>query len=309
MIQGKRRMDNESAVRGLFSVSPKTNIFIGLLLSLYYFLIGVGGIPVRLLMRRNLGERAFSFLGLVTCLLFYLFLAAIIWDSIWSDCMNDNYDVVTYVEHEGLEYWKAFFFYLLIIFLNPISFFIVFIFAKGLSHFKKVFLNIIENEFQYSKYRGDGIYFNEKLGGKFWGLEVNDLTIRMLIEPVSVIRICLPLYIICYLILSYIGETDVSSYFSFFLSSTFLGFLIVNLFYSLSAVFVFLEELATNITLRNSALDLIDAEAESDLIYTIKKEISNGRKLAGKDTGIFNVIDEKGLPSNQSDSDFSVVTD
>ncbi len=74
MIQGSLvKMDGMEAARGFYGMSPKSNAFIGLIAHGYYFLVGAGAIPARLLLRKNLGERAFSPFAFLLCIAFFAY--------------------------------------------------------------------------------------------------------------------------------------------------------------------------------------------------------------------------------------------
>ena len=142
------------------------------------------------------------------------------------------------------------------------------------------------NNWNIQKYRGESIYYAEYPKERFLGFRVNEQITRMLIEPLSVLKISLTLFFTCLLTLVFLNGSVEKAETPFLLFNLTIGFLLFSLFISFGAFCVFLEEFGVGNTLRNSALDMIDAEAESDLIMRMKNQITKGQPLGAGDTGI-----------------------
>lgn len=303
-MQKVGHLDNVSAVRGLFSFHTRHNIFVSMLITAYFFLVSAGGIPVRLLMRKNMGERAISIMGLVTSLLFYavisLFGVVIMYEILYLD----NPFFFNYTEKSGVTFWQQLVFDILILLINPVTLFLVITLSKGAQHFKTIFFKVQKNHLQYSKHRGESICFTPNPDNKFFGLSENGLIIRMLKEPFIVLRLAVPLSIILLVTLIVTPSPNPNSLLGFIVSELLISCLFVQLIFEFSALCLFLEEFGLITNYRNAVLDIIDGEAESDLLMKVKQQLADGKKLYSED---MDLLPLEHVNRSESSHEFSVI--
>ena len=285
MLQGSlSKMDGMESAKGFYGMSPKNNAIFGAIAQSYYFLIGTGAIPARLFLRTNLGERAFSPFAFLLCVLFFVYYGFVPFDEefivlgitglagstgayemLGGDVLlGNNFDLSMFVTAN--------------IVLNPCLWFVIWLIIKGVKHFKSVVMRIKENHQQYSYYRGDGKYFRHRLGGKKWGFDVDERFIRMVIEPLLVLRAGFILFVIGLIAGTctyYWGKEQIESlgYLLIFLGWT-ANFGLLTLF---SGFCLFLEEYGIMVRIRDAALDLIDGEYDMAFIIKKKEEIQLGK--------------------------------
>lgn len=278
MIQGSLvKMDGMEAAKGFYGMSPKSNAFIGLIAHGYYFLVGAGAIPSRLFLRENLGERAFSPFAFLLCLFFFAYYFFIPFDEdlflLGVLGMIGNAGAIQMLGHEPDIYILV----ILNIFLNPCLWFMVWLSRKGIRHFKGIAKKAKENKIQYSYYRGDGKYFEHRIGGKKWGFDIDEIFLRMVIEPLTIIQ---------YGVLTFFGAIvlGLGIYFWGQEKSGNLGYVLIFLGWSInlgliiifSGFCLFLEEFGIMTRIRGAALDLIDGEYDLAFVMKKKEELEKG---------------------------------
>ena len=204
MANSFSRLDDSTTSKSLQTVTsgslpmvihPK-NLLVGFLvgvLNAFLFVINTFSIPFRLLMRKNMGERAFTVLAFFLSLACFAILIPGITYLGYSDIIGINF----YFPEIGTEmYLTGILFYVLVTLINPYTIFIVILLEKGRIHFSQALERARNKEYQYSFEQGDSIYFERKRGKKFWGFEVKDDLIRMLYEPTGMISYSLPIVVL-----------------------------------------------------------------------------------------------------------------
>ena len=304
MIQHNTRLDNKAALKGFFGFDPKHNMIFDLVFSTAFFIIRAASIPVRLLLRKNMGERAFSILGFLSSLTLFSIGGVVLFSISHEFLLNTTSkvsDLYSLYGKSGSEYWVSLLFILLLTLTNPLAIFLVLTMDLGIQHFKVVLIDIRNNVLRYSKHRGESLDSKGKPNMNFFGLKIDESITRMIIEPFWVIVYTLPLLILCLGVLFYNVDFKINSSFELLIFNFLLGALIVHFFLIFSAFCVFVEEAEIRTNLRNSALDVIDAEAESQLILEMKNQIASDRNLTAFSTGIISNNDKSEEATRSSD--------
>ncbi len=301
MIQGSlTKTDGVSVASGFYGMNPSKSPLLGLIAHGYYFIVGCGAIPARLFMRKNLGERAFSPFAFLLCVGFFF------WYGIIPDLDAENFFipggilgnmlVLDYANSEWSnlnESWPVFIKFIFSnIFLNPYLWFIVWLVSKGIKHFKQIIKRINVSGVQYSYYRGDGKFFENKLGEKKWGFHIDERFIRMVIEPLFIFRVSLVglLAVTLIWILSYINTWLVgNAIFIYILLGWSFNFFVMTLF---SSICLFLEEFNIMMKIRGATLDIIDGEYDMAFIMAKKEQLvnqSNEKATSDKSEKVFSM--------------------
>lgn len=274
MIQGSlSKMDGVSTAGGFYGMNPSKSPFMGILAHSYYFLVGAGAIPARLLMRHNLGERAF------TPFAFFLSIGFFFWYGTIPD-LDFKFDTFfipggfvgnLYATNDGslttLSLWNIVF--------NPYVWFLLLVIFLGYRHFKNVLKKVNDGKTHYSYYRGDPNFnLKYKIGKKKLGFKVDDRFIRMISEPAIIIRIGLILTLITIGLWYYCSDKELlqgysSNFYILFGWSFNLG---VMVFFS--GVCLFLEELGIAMRIRAATLDIIDGEYDMAFIMKNTAEMT-----------------------------------
>lgn len=296
------RMDNQSSVRGFFSLYPTQNVFINALIYGYFFLVSAGGIPIRLFLRKNMGERAFSLLGFVTCIAFYLSYGILltIMMSQSSEGISSTYQQIIGGIFEGgfFERLENLILMSFLLLINPLTIFLYLTFRFGVSHFKEVIAKARENLLEYSLYRGEGKYFDHKKGKRLLGYEIDNTLIRMVVEPTAVWKFLLPVLVFAWIVLISV-DYDYSGQLGVLLEYLLVSSIVTLLSMSFSSLCVFLEELGMVMKVRNSVLDMIDGEVDMQLILKLKEEITNGQNIGILRNNIISIEEERLEDGNQ----------
>ena len=307
MLQ-KSYVDNykNKGTKNIHKHDPKTQPITGVFLQFYYFIIGAGAVPVRLLIRDNIGERSITPLALFTSLGIHIwYVYGVIFQftglGVFGFFALGRYIGLTTIPNSftTLEWVVVGLLFL----LNGFHIYIVTpFFIRGRRHFKKVSKRAKNNEFneeEGSYYRGDIKCFTKRLGtiaktpiGRF---KVDKDNFGILIEPY-------------YSALRGIGVTFISLVIAFFIpilpipfifklcSIFFLSVAGVGILYILSAFCLFLEELGLFLRVRDAALDIIDGEKDLKKILKVRDNL------------ISNSVNTKKLPSrNSKKEDFPIV--
>ncbi|MCA0235856.1 MAG: hypothetical protein LCH81_05700 [Bacteroidetes bacterium] len=280
MIQGSlSKMDGIESMKGFYGMSPKSNAIFGAIAQAYYFLIGTGSIPARLLMRKNLGERAFSPFAFLLCVFFFIYYGFVPWDEDFPIL-----GVVGVVGNLGASHFWGIEsnlsrLILANIILNPCLWFIVWLIIKGFQHFKSVIKKVRNNQIEYSYYRGEGRYFEHRMKGKKWGFDIDERFIRMVIEPLAIFRVSFSIFILGILTgLAIYRWGDQANEINGYIL-IFLGWLTnLGLLATFSAVCLFLEEYGIMARIRDAALDLIDGEYDMAFVMKKKEELQSERE-------------------------------
>lgn len=276
------KMDGVEAARVFHGLNPKDNQLLGFIAQSYNFIVGAGAIPARLYLRKNLGERAFSPAALLLSFLFfgyYSLFSALDDKFLILGGMMGNLLAMEFAQKEG--------FVLIIIFnvfFNACVWFLIWMFRSGIAHFKNVIKNAKHGGVHYSFYRGEGWLFGHRLGGKMWGFDIDDRWIRMIIEPLYIIKNALFVLIGSVLFGGLIYLLFVENHSAFMVVPAYLliilGWLnnlsIIALF---SGLCLFLEEFGIKMRIRHSVLDMVDGEYDMAFVVKMKEDMQEGKGI------------------------------
>lgn len=291
MLQSSlNKMDGADAIKGLSSLDPKSNPIFGAFAMAYSFVVSAGAVPVRVFLRRNIGERSFSPAGFVISLAFYFFYFGL-WGGLILGSMQNKYLWVPEFPIAGFTLLKLNFF------LNPFLLFLVIVFFKGVQHFKRLIREAQHNQTGYSYYRGDGIYFRKKLGKKKWGFQIDERFMRMVVEPLAAFRLGFIIFFIAGGIVTinilYFVLSDPLKYTLIFL----MWLSVLGIAVMFSSLCLFLDEFGIMMRIRGSVLDLIDSEIDMKILLKKKAEIS-GESL-NLPEGIIEKVEASATPLTQ----------
>ncbi|MEL6943782.1 MAG: hypothetical protein AAFO82_14050, partial [Bacteroidota bacterium] len=228
--------------------------------------VEIGSIPARFLVRKNMGERAFSILAFIFCLVFYglIGLAAFV---LMNQFLGNELSDPKWID------WQTFWRWCLILLVNPFSIFIVWIMAKGVSHFKVIVKRILAKIVGYSYHRGDSIHHDHWLGTTIFAFNLDDESIRMFIEPLHVFAWGIAMFSISISLFLFRINMEVLESIPFIVDNTLVGFTTVRLCCMISALFLMLEEFVLRSRFRASSLDLIDGDIEMMRILKAKNQL------------------------------------
>lgn len=267
MLQSSlNKMDGVEAVKGFYSLDPQDNAILGALIQGYFFVVSAGALPLRMILRKNLGERSFSIFGFIVSVGFYIYYGILLGGA---GVITLTSQLFGGVEANWLDYAR-------VILLNPFLIFIAIVIIRAVQHFKKVMRKAQNNQVQYSYFRGEGKYFRKRKGGKKWGFEIDERFMRMVIEPLAILKIGLLILFIAAGAVTfnyfYVVMTDSLIY----LQPILIWTAVLGLVLVLSAIFLFLEEFGIMMRIRGAVLDLIDADIDMQMIMKRKAEMAGG---------------------------------
>lgn len=256
-----KRGDNATMARGVYTAFNPRSVVINAIIQAFYFFVVLGSIPARLLVRKNMGERAFSIFIFILSVTFYLSISILVFLGI-SDYILEDFKFISFDLDTS---WQNPLFYLMLILVNPLSFFIVWILSKGAEHFKRIIRRIKQNKVGYSYYRGDSIHFEENLEKQFLGFPNSDAIIRLILEPIAILKwasvICVLSIAILYVSSSFIPSSLTKEVIDFF----YLGFVETGVLLILSSIFLIIEEFSILSQIRDQILDFVDGDIEMEM--------------------------------------------
>ena len=244
--------------------------FYGAILAAYFFVIKIGSIPFRLLMRKNLGERAFTvFSYFLSVLCIAIILPAGAWMG-YGEFLGFSFHIP---KMDSEIYIIRLLFHVLVALLNPYTFLMIVFLEKGRVHYSQILELGRNKQYIYSFYQGKGIHFEHKKEKKFWGFQVNDTIVRMIYEPIGMLKFSIPILIANYVLIEK-SELIIEDTFYLNLTNTFIaGLLLSSLMLTLGAIFTFLLEFSAFQQERGAALDILDGEADMQRILFIKENL------------------------------------
>lgn len=299
MAHSFNRLQNASAARSFQNITSgsmpmvidSTNPTVGFfatILSAYFFVINVLSIPFRLLMRKNMGERAFSVFSYFSSVLcFVIFISGLAYFQ-YTAWIGFSF---RFPEIDSDIYMIWLLFTTLVVLINPYTIFLVVFLQKGRIHFKKVLERARIKENLYSFHQGEGIYFEHKKKKKFWGFQVDDTLVRMVYEPIGMLKFSIPVLIVNHILINKSNLIIEDTFYLNFTNTFIAGLLLTAIALSLGAICTMLLEFGAFQNERNAALDMVDGEIEMQRILLLKENL------------VLNELPEKGnLTPNSLDS-------
>lgn len=252
--------------KGLTRTNPTTQPIIGAFVQLYYFFVGVGAVPVRLMLRKNFGERSLTPMAWTISLAIHLVVFVYSFAGVYL--MEDKFTRGYYSEYSFQQM------ILIWLFVNPFTYYLIFVFFKrGIGHFRTIIKmpNHINTK-EGSYFRGESRYYSHFIGKKIrtlMGRFVVDKTIlRMVVEPRKIFQFSIVIFLISLILDSYFinGNYRLPSFITYFLGAT-------SLIISISALCLFLEELGLLLRLRGAAWDMIDGGKDLELVMEMRDDL------------------------------------
>ncbi len=254
-------------------------------LKLYYFIVGVGAIPVRLLIHKNFGERSISPLALLISLGFHVYYLTLDLNSYTLLGAYILYDLfgITILDISGDSPMEKASLWLLLLFNG----YFIYLYEVFIVNGKKVYHNIA-NSFKNDKvekstyFRGESEYFDKEnfVSKQKWTIFgkqiITEINFRILIEPQKIFLYGLAIFLLFTAfsgLLLIFSDVFIFKWFAYFC----LTCIPVGILISLSAICLFLEEYGIYSRIRHSALDILDSEKDYQIIMHQKEELQKGR--------------------------------
>lgn len=275
MLQGALNRKDSQKLIGGFSHFYQKNLILGLLTIGYFFIVSTLSIPARLILRKNIGERSIAIQSFFLSMIGYIFLSMaflILFSSLAGFGFYEKL-ATGFINTPFTFTWSGFFFNLLLFLSSPFTILLIVILAKAISHFKFHISNHREKVVGYSFYRGQGIYFRERLGGAIFGFEINENILRMIVEPLGLIKANLLLFVLTVIAMIFRAMNPVENIFFQFIDCILFGTLMVSITLILSSIALFLEEISIMQKGRDAILDMIDGEFDMQKIISVKETL------------------------------------
>lgn len=271
--------------KGIHQADPKSQPIIGAVVQFYYFIVGAGAVPVRLLIRKDIGERSLTPMTCIVSLGLHIWY---VYEYILLVGIGGAYLFFGNIDFKVGLGWNLETGILVLVFLfngfNLYLFDVFFFRAK--SHFRKIVQKAKENRISKSSYfRGKSIYFDNLIGGDiktvFGSFKIDEDILRMIVEPRKVFYAGLKITLVS-ILLSFIISYFCTSFYLKCLGLYIFTFSSVGIIIFLSAICLFLEEFGLSNRVRNAALDLEDAPRDLKLIMDKKKKFITVEEKDGK---------------------------
>lgn len=268
MLQSSlNKMDGVEAIKGFYSLDSSSNAILGALIQGYFFIVSAGALPIRIILRKNLGERSFSLFGFIVSMCFYIYYGVFL-GAFGVVFLTDKFFGSTETNRLG---------YTRITLLNPLLIFIVIVIILAIKHFKNVMKRAQHNQAQYSYFRGEGKYFRKHKGRKKWGFEIDERFMRMVIEPLAMFRIGFLILLVSIATLSFNHFYVVMTKSLIFLQPIIIWTAMLGFVLLLGSICLFLEEFGIMMRIRGAVLDLIDADIDMQIVMRKKTEMAAGQ--------------------------------
>lgn len=269
MLQGSlTKMEGVDALRGLSSLSARNNLIIGTIVSSYNFVISVCSIPMRLVFRKNMGERAFSPFAFIVAFIFYFFWGLFLGTFFVMLFFKHNYTINEYFM------WMPIYFFV----TTPYSWCLFLLAYFGINHFRRIIKKARNNDIGYSYFRGESRFYKSTFTGKkVWRFEADDSFTRMIIEPLSSLVVGAFIMITLALIIIFTSTP------SKLMATHLMWWMMFGAAISFSSLCLFLEEFGIMMRLRAAVLDLVDAEKDMTFLNAKKARIDNYQKDINKE--------------------------
>lgn len=258
------------------AISGASNVFKGwniatFILGAFSFLIGIAALPLRLILRDNIGERSirpFAFILALGIHIYYFTqfdtLVAVI--SVLG-IHGDPFD--------GLSGYQAIGFLFLFASINPYTLFLFWVFRRGIKHFRQKIREAQSGHVGYSYYRGESRFFSAWDKPTIYGFPTSQDSIRMLGEPKAIIVIGIATSFSSALLLlfsAFVLETE-----SVLLVATLATVFATGLVISFDGLCLMLDEISLALNRRDKVLDMLDSEEDLKLIVGQKDEMKAER--------------------------------
>ena len=248
--------------------------FASFLLGAFSFIIGVAALPLRLVLRKNIGERSvrpFAFILSIALHIYYF----TIFDSMIAALaiLGVDSSVFEGVGYEGLIYLALF------ALINPYTLLLLWAVRMGVLHFKQKIKEAQEGKTGYTYYRGESRYFVNWDKPSINGFETNEDSIRALAEPKAVAAIALTVSLlsaIAILILIFLVESK-----SVLLVASLATIFATGLVVFLDAICLAIDEISLVLGRRDKVLDMLDSEEDANTLMGQKDEMQDQRAQAG----------------------------
>ena len=290
MLQKSFSDEYKEPTKNIHQSDPRSQPLISPFIQLYYFIVEVGAIPVRLLIHKNFGERSIAPIALVISFGFhlwyvYLYAAGFTAFGSWGVFELFGFEDIGLnpeTTFETIASWS----------LLIINGFIIYLIDVFIINGKKVFKNLADsikskpiNKSSY--FRGDSVYFNidDYLGKEkrtILGKQIIDEPkFRMLIEPQMSFYYGLVI-IFLFFLWAIFSVKALNSFFTNWLAVFFISCGTADVLISLSSICLFLEEYGIYSRARSAALDLIDGKKDLEMILGIKDNLVSSSKTDSK---------------------------
>lgn len=300
MAHSFNRLDDANAARSFQSITsggtplivdPKNPMvgFFTTILAAYFFVINVFSIPFRLLMRKNMGERAFTVFAYFSGVICFVIVISGLAYMGYVGWIGFGFHLP---EWDSELYIVRFLFTALVILINPYTIFLVVFLEKGRRHFRRLLERARSKEYRYSFNQGEGIYFEHKKEKTFWGFQVNDTLVRMIYEPVGMLKFSIPILIVNHILINRSDALTGDSFYLNFIDTFIAGLLMTAIVLSIGAVSTFLLEFGSFQRERGAALDMLDGEIDMQRILLVKENLAQKRS-SEKENRTENLLEKK----------------
>ena len=261
-------LNDMEALRGASILNAKNITFWGLLTQAFSFIVGISALPLRLFLRKNLGERSIrpgTFLLSIALHIYYF----TIFDALFVFLGTVPFNMDGKITTENVVIFG------LIILFNPYFIFLFSVTRRGIKHFRQKIREAKNSQTAYSYSHGDSKYFTGWKGGKVWGFTVDDTITRMIVEPKSIFKYGMVTFLFClavYLYLIFYAKPD-TSYLALFLVSL----ACTGLVFSFDAICLFIEEFTLFTNKRDKVLDMLDGQDDMQEIMQEKGILEKAR--------------------------------
>lgn len=261
-------LGNAEAMQGMSNFNAKDIGLMGILRHAFSFVVGIASLPLRLFLRKNIGERSINFgtflLSIALHIYYFTIFDVLLVLGVTSFVTDMTTTKMVMLGLFGL--------------VNPYFIFLLLVLIAGIKHFKQKIREGKNNETGYTYFRGQSKYFDNLKNGKAWGFEIDNVVVRMIVEPRTVFKIGLTLFFISLTIIIYLFFVSelkgLYAYLYVFLAS--LG--CTGLVLAFDSICLFIDEFSLFMNKRDKTLDMLDGQEDVTKIVNAKTKIEEGRK-------------------------------
>lgn len=260
-------MSDRDAIHSMTSIYRYN--FIGTLFQALNFIVGIAAIPLRLFLRKDIGERSIRPISFFLSIALHIFYFTI-FDILLLLGIMELLDDMSY-EGSGAALKLT-----VAILLNPYLILLIMSIVFGVKHFKQKIEEGRNNQTYYSYSRGKSRFFKPSKTNKVWGFIRTEDMVRLLVEPRFVFVFGLLTFAICLsgiLYFHFISENAPP-----LLLSLLISFGCTGLVLMFDAICLFADEMGIFLQQRDKALDILDAREDATTILGIQNEIEKNRQ-------------------------------